>query len=1188
MKLGLSDSVNLLLVDTGADVSILKPGKIFANQIVDTNNKCTITGINKISVDTLGSITTSIRLNEETELMHKFQIVHQEFPITADGILGRDFLVKYNCKIDYDTWILYVNFNAETFEIPIEDNVNGEFVLPPRCEVFRQIHVAADGDFVMPSHEVKSGVFCANSIINGKSQLIKLINTNDEVVKISRDFQNSLLPLENFHIFSLGQTDMTNRSEKLKKQLNLDNTPDECKSRLLNLCNKYNNIFALESDSLTCNNFYEQKINLSDPSPVYIKNYRTPESQRIEIDRQIEKMMSDEIIEPSVSPYNSPILLVPKKSTTGDQKWRLVVDFRQLNKKIIADKFPLPRIDDILDQLGRARYFSTLDLMSGFHQIPLEENSKKFTAFSTSSGHYQFTRLPFGLNISPNSFQRMMAIALSGLPLECAFLYIDDIIVVGCSIEHHFKNLEKVFEKLKFYNLKLNPAKCNFFCADVTFLGHHISAEGIQPDKSKYSVIENYPTPNNADEVRRFVAFCNYYRRFIPYFSEIAAPLNNLLKKDTKFGWTQQCQEAFESLKRQLLSPRILKFPDFKKPFILCTDASKVACGAVLSQLHGDIELPIAYASRTFTRSEQKKATIEQELLAIYWAIQYFRPYLYGRRFVVKTDHRPLVYLFSMKDPASKLVRIRWDLEEYSFDIIHVSGKENVGPDALSRIEINSEQLKNLSVLPVQTRSMTKQKLTGNDIQQKSNATETDHLRAYNSVNNLDAFYLPKLTIEFEDSSIIIKIKEKNLKNDFARAQFHYNRIDTDLKVYLQEIDNMAKNLNLKKIAISNMSALFSNVNVQNFKEICNMILKHVIIVIYKPATIINDNNVIQSIIKENHDTPTGGHVGVTRLFKKLRSQYYWTNMLNTIKDYVRNCLKCNQNKHYRHTKEPFIKTNTPMKCFDAISIDTIGPFTKSQSGNRYALTAQCELSKFIIITAIPDKQAKTLAKAFVENCILVHGCPRQIKSDMGSEYKNEVFEQINELLKIDHKFSTAYHHETLGSLERNHRCLNEFLRGIVNSQYDDWDQWLPFYTFCYNTTPHSSHQYTPFELVYGKQPNYPSTLQNTVSIEPVYNIENYASELKFKIQTAAIKARELLELAKSKRISIQSEESYPIEVKVTDKVWLKNENNRKLDPTYIGPFEVVDINHPNLKIRNRDGKLQTVHKNRVRKHDGM
>lgn len=317
----------------------------------------------------------------------------------------------------------------------------------------------------------------------------------------------------------------------------------------------------------------------------------------------------------------------------------------------------------------------------------------------------------------------MMAIALSGLPIECAFLYIDDIIVIGCSIEHHLKNLQHVFEKLRNYNLKLNPAKCNFFCADVTYLGHHISAEGIQPDKSKYSVIANYPTPKNADEVRRFVAFCNYYRRFIPYFSELAAPLNKLLQKNAKFEWTIQCKDAFVSLKENLLNPQILKFPDFNKTFILCTDASKIACGAVLSQLHGDIELPVAYASRTFTKGEQNKATIEQELLAIY-----FRPYLYGRRFLVKTDHRSLVYLFSMKDPASKLTRIRLDLEEYNFDVVHVSGKENVGPDALSRIEIDSEQLKSLSILPVQTRSMSKRKTPELDEPQSHKANETDHL----------------------------------------------------------------------------------------------------------------------------------------------------------------------------------------------------------------------------------------------------------------------------------------------------------------------------------------------------------------------------------------------------------------------------------------------------------------------------
>lgn len=550
---------------------------------------------------------------------------------------------------------------------------------------------------------------------------------------------------------------------------------------------------------------------------------------------------------------------------------------------------------------------------------------------------------------------------------------------------------------------------------------------------------------------------------------------------------------------------------------------------------------------------------------------------------MVKTDHRPLVYLFSMKDPASKLTRIRLDLEEYNFDVVHVSGKENVGPDALSRIEIDSEQLKSLSILPVQTRSMSKKRTPELDKLQIHKANETDHLCAYDSVNNLDAFSLPKLTFESINNIINVRIMNKNMKNDFALAQFHYNDIDANmLKTIIETVDTMAKNLNIRKIAIANNNLIFQLVNKQIFKEICNTTLKNTKIVLYTTAQVITDTEIINNLIKEYHDSPTGGHVGTSRLYKRLRSNYYWNDMLNTIRFYVKNCSKCTQNKHLKHTKEILIKTETPMKCFDSISIDTVGPFTKSQHGNRYAITIQCELSKFVVIEPMPDKQAKTLAKAFVEKFILVHGCPLQIKTDLGTEYKNEIFEEINKMLSIDHKFSTAYHHETVGSLERNHKVLNEFLRSFVNADHDDWDQWIPYYCFCYNTSPHSDHQYTPFELVFGRQPNYPSSLKNIDRIDPVYNIENYHNELKFKLQTAAFKARELLDIAKQKRISTTS--SSPINVTIGDTVYLQKENRRKLDQVYTGPFKIISINHPNVTIEDNLKNHQTVHKNRIMK----
>lgn len=409
------------------------------------------------------------------------------------------------------------------------------------------------------------------------------------------------------------------------------------------------------------------------------------------------------------------------------KKWRLVIDYRKVNTVIEDDKFPLPNIDEIIDALAGAKYFSHLDLSQGYYQCSLRPEDRPVTAFSTPSGQYQMTRLPMGLKISPSIFSRLMTVAMAGLNGEQCLVYLDDLIIFGRTLDEHNKNLLSVFKRLREVNLKLNPTKCNFLQEKLVYLGHYISAEGIKPDPAKINVIKTWPRPKSADEVKRFVAFANYYRKHIRNFACICAPLNFLTRKNVQFVWNEECEKSFNTLRERFLNPPVLDFPDFKEEniFTLHTDASGYAIGAVLSNKNGK---PVAYASKMLNKAEKNYPTIEKELLAMVWGVRHFRPYLYGRKFVVYTDHRPLVYLFSLTDPSSRLTKFRLALEEYNFDVIYKKGSENVIADALSRI--SSTDLKSLNeqnafiTTRAQTKATTKNETTdteGTDQPQMSN-----------------------------------------------------------------------------------------------------------------------------------------------------------------------------------------------------------------------------------------------------------------------------------------------------------------------------------------------------------------------------------------------------------------------------------------------------------------------------------
>lgn len=462
---------------------------------------------------------------------------------------------------------------------------------------------------------------------------------------------------------------------------------------------EYEDIFAYdESQPLGCTSAVKHVINTGEAVPIYKKAYRVPFHQKPIIDQLIKDQLDQGIIVPSHSPWASPVVLVPKRSPDGTPKYRFCVDFRGVNSVTVPDVYPLPNITETLDSLGGCKLFTTLDLRSGYHQIAVDEDSQAKTAFNVPSGHYHYTRMPFGLNTAPATFQRLMDSVLMGLKGERCLVYLDDIILYSRDMPSHLSSLREVLDRLKGVDLSVQLSKCKFAVEEVNYLGHFISKRGVEPDPSKVTAVKEFPIPKSVKDVRSFLGLAGYYRRFIEGFATIGRPLFDLTKKGEEFSWSSECQEAFESLKRKLLTAPILVYPDFTKPFILATDASKEAIGAVLSQVVDGEEHPVAYASRSLHQAERNYSVTELEMLGLVWATKYFRCYLLGRQFKVITDHAALKWLLSLKDPSSRLVRWTLRLAEFNYTVEHKAGKRHTNADALSR---NVNVVKRADVLPV-------------------------------------------------------------------------------------------------------------------------------------------------------------------------------------------------------------------------------------------------------------------------------------------------------------------------------------------------------------------------------------------------------------------------------------------------------------------------------------------------------
>ena len=1051
IKLQIQNTPAMFLIDTGATMTLVssklydkfsqKPSLKSVTQTIETANggNMHVHGRAEFEIK-IGSVNVS-----------SSAVVAN---ITAEGIIGLDFLRTNNCILDIvsetltigqDKFKLIFEGPLGCYRICASETVN----MPPNSELIVTGKICVPTNrklrkfegLIEPSENSKNSEkpltarclvqteeFVPVRLMNlsSESKVIYIGTTIAQISEISEVTQalTSVAKVRNIQETSL-RPDLKDLLDRTSKHLNKD------QARIIrDLLGKHEKLFAASDSDLGRTNIVKHSIRTDNSPPIKEPPRRTPFHLNNEIDKNIDEMLAKGIIEPSNSPWASGVVLVRKK----DNSFRFCVDYRKLNKATIKDAYPLPRIDDSLDQLAGNVWWSTLDLCAGYWQVELNPEDKYKTAFATRRGLFQFKVMPFGLCCAPSTFERLMETVLAGLQWDICLVYLDDIIVTGKTFEDMIGNLGKVFGRLEQAGLKLKAKKCCLCAKEVTFLGHVISEKGIATDPSKIAAVKQWPVPSNVTELRSFIGLCSYYRRYIKDFSKIAKCLHSLTEKGKSFIWTKQCQEAFEKLKRCLISAPILAHPDFTKSFILDTDASNEAIGAILSQVDDQgKEHVIAYASRTLSKAERRYCVTRKELLAVVHFSKHFKHYLYGRQFLLRTDHSSLRWLMRFKNPDGQLARWLEVLSEYDMKIEHRPGRQHQNADALSRLPckqcgFHEDWEKEESNIP-------KVQVVGASIK-----TENNH----QYIKNDDPITIAELQDGDSDISCV-----KTWLVEKSRPPYH----------------NVSSQSWVVKALWSQWTSLTvkDNILYRKYQEKNEGVLQAVIPFSER-----------RKVLFLCHDNKTAGHFGIRKTLAKIRQRFYWPGLQSDVRKYVTGCEKCSKRKHPNKTKR------APMQIFgsgspmERIATDIMGELPETADGNKYILVVSDYFSKWTESFAMPNIEAKTVARIIVEEVVARFGVPAYIHSDQGRQFESQLFSEVCMILGIKKTRTCPYNPQSDGMVERFNQTLEKMLSVYVEEHQKDWDRFLPYVMMAYRSSEHETTGYTPNFLMLGREVSTP------------------------------------------------------------------------------------------------------------------
>ena len=681
-------------------------------------------------------------------------------------------------------------------------------------------------------------------------------------------------------------------------------------------------------------------------------------------------------------------------------------------------------VDETLDTLGGAHWFTTLDIASGYWQVELEHEDREKTAFSTPSfGFYQFKVMPFGLFNAPSTFQKLMELVLRGLHWSTCLVYLDDIIVFNQTVEEHLQRLEEVLARLQQAGLKIKPSKCHILCKSVKYLGYIVSEKGVEVDPGKTSCVCTWATPLNHESLRHFLGFASYYRKFIPNFAQIAAPLHTLTEKSREWLWTKQCEDAFIAFKTHLTSPPILSYPDFQAEFTVDTDASQDGVGAVLSQQND--RCVIAYASRVLTKPERQYCTTRREMLALVWAVQHFKPYLWGRPFVVRTDHSALQWLRNFKDPQGQVARWLEILSEYDFKVQHRPGVKHGNADPLPRLPCKQCGLSELPGM--------------GDV----------------GLVNLVTWF-PALSSseqrQLQQSDKELKQVLAWMEKDQCPALFPKNS-----GYWVQTLWSQRDHLVVKD------GVLF-----REWEDVPgkgrNKCLQFVI-----------PQDMVRSILQQFHDAPSGSHLSVAKTLNKISSRFYWPGQRRDVVNWCKSCELCAAHKSPPRKRKAKLQTELSSHPFQRVAMDILGPLPQSVRGSKYILVIGDYFTKWIEAVAIPNMEAVTVAEAFVFQFVSRVGVPDFLHTDQGRNFESALLKAVCTLLGVSKTRTSPYHPQSGGLIERFNRTLLSLLSMATKQDEHNWDLHLPLVMLAYRTSVQESAGCTPFELVFGRDARLPA-----------------------------------------------------------------------------------------------------------------